>query len=87
MDQATKVSVINEYRRQEGDTGSAEVQVAILTKRIEELSEHFRTHRHDHASRRGLLGMVGQRRRLLRYLNNTDVIRYRELISSLGLRK
>ncbi len=87
MDQATRASVIEEYRRSDDDTGSIEVQVAILTRRIQELSEHFGEHRHDHAGRRGLLKMVGQRRRLLRYLNDQDVARYRELINRLGLRK
>ncbi|MCH7734881.1 MAG: 30S ribosomal protein S15 [Chloroflexi bacterium] len=87
MDQATRASVIEEYRRSDNDTGSIEVQVAIITRRIQELSEHFGVHRHDHAGRRGLLKMVGQRRRLLRYLNDQDVARYRELIARLGLRK
>ena len=87
MDQATRASVIEEYRRSDNDTGSIEVQVAIITRRIHELSEHFGAHRHDHAGRRGLLKMVGQRRRLLRYLNDQDVARYRELIARLGLRK
>ena len=87
MDQATRASVIEDYRTQEHDTGSPEVQVALLTKRIEELSEHFRAHKHDHAGRRGLLQLVGRRRRLLRYLNKEDVSRYRDLIAKLGLRK
>ncbi len=87
MDQATRASVIQEYRRSDDDTGSVEVQVAIITRRIQELSGHFAVHRHDHAGRRGLLKMVGQRRRLLRYLNDQDVARYRELITRLGLRK
>ena len=87
MDQATRASVISEYRRSDSDTGSAEVQIAILTRRIQDLSGHFGDHRHDHASRRGLLKMVGQRRRLLRYLNDQDVSRYREIIARLGLRK
>ena len=87
MDQATKAAVINDYGRHESDTGSAEVQVALLTERIQELSRHFTEHKHDNTGRRGLLMLVGQRRRLLRYLNNQDVFRYSELISRLGLRK
>ncbi len=87
MDQATKETVINDYARHDGDTGSAEVQVALLTERIQELSRHFTEHKHDNTGRRGLLMLVGQRRRLLRYLNDQDVSRYRELISRLGLRK
>jgi small subunit ribosomal protein S15 len=87
LDQATKAAVINDYGRHEGDTGSAEVQVALLTERIQELSRHFTEHKHDNTGRRGLLMLVGQRRRLLRYLNNQDVSRYSELISRLGLRK
>jgi len=82
-----KTSVIEEYATHEGDTGSPEVQVAILTRRITELTEHFRTHKHDHHSRRGLLAMVGRRKRLLAYLAREDVTRYRTLIASLGLRK
>ncbi len=82
-----KTSVIAEYATHEGDTGSPEVQVAILTRRITELTEHFRTHKHDHHSRRGLLAMVGRRKRLLAYLAREDVTRYRTLIASLGLRK
>ena len=87
MDQAIHASVIQEYRRSDDDTGSVEVQVAIITRRIQELSGNLAVHRHDHAGRRGLLKMVGQRRRLLRYLNDQDVARYRELIARLGLRK
>lgn len=82
-----KTSVIAEYATHESDTGSPEVQVAILTRRITELTEHFRTHKHDHHSRRGLLAMVGRRKRLLAYLAREDVTRYRTLIASLGLRK
>lgn len=80
-------AVVAEYRVHETDTGSPEVQVAMLTRRINELTAHLRENKHDHASRRGLLKMVGQRRRLLAYLNKTDVERYRTLISRLGLRK
>ena len=87
LDHATRVSVVEEHRRSDNDTGSVEVQVALLTRRIEDLSGHFRVHKHDHASRRGLLKMVGRRRRLLRYLNKVDVSRYRDLIAKLGLRK
>jgi len=87
LDQATKEAVISNYRLHEGDTGSAEVQVALLTERIRELSRHFTEHKHDNTGRRGLLMLVGQRRRLLRYLNDQDVSRYRDLISRLGLRK
>ncbi len=82
-----KTQIIAEYARSEGDTGSAEVQVAVLTKRIADLTEHLKTHKHDHASRRGLLQMVGRRRRLLDYLKREDIERYRELIARLGLRR
>jgi small subunit ribosomal protein S15 len=82
-----KTAIIKEYALHEGDTGSAEVQVAILTKRINDLTEHLKTHNKDHHSRRGLLKMVGQRRNLLKYLANTDIERYRAVISKLGIRK
>jgi small subunit ribosomal protein S15 len=82
-----KTALISEYRRGEADTGSPEVQIAILTKRIEELTEHLKGHDRDHHSRRGLLQMVGKRRRLLDYLRKEDVERYRALISRLGLRR
>jgi len=82
-----KSELISEYRRGETDTGSPEVQVAILTKRIDELTGHLKTHATDHHSRRGLLQMVGKRRRLLDYLRKEDVERYRILISRLGLRR
>lgn len=82
-----KQGLIAEYRQGEGDTGSPEVQVALLTKRIEELNEHLKTHRKDHHSRRGLLQMVGKRRRLLEYLKRDDIERYRALIGRLGLRR
>jgi small subunit ribosomal protein S15 len=82
-----KTQIISEYARSESDTGSAEVQVAVLTKRIADLTEHLKTHKHDHASRRGLLKMVGRRRRLLDYLKNEDIERYRALIARLGLRR
>jgi small subunit ribosomal protein S15 len=82
-----KEQTIQEYRTHEGDTGSPEVQVAVLTRRISHLTEHLRTHKHDYHSRRGLLKMVGKRRRLLNYLQKNDVERYRSLISRLGLRR
>jgi len=82
-----KQGLIAEYRQGEGDTGSPEVQVALLTKRIEELNEHLKAHRKDHHSRRGLLQMVGRRRRLLEYLKRADIERYRALIGRLGLRR
>ncbi len=79
--------VIQDYARQEGDTGSPEVQVALLTQRIKSLTEHLKVHKKDHATRRGLLMLVGRRAKLLRYLARIDVERYRALIESLGLRK
>ena len=82
-----KTEIITEYARSEGDTGSADVQVAVLTKRIAELTEHLKLHKKDHASRRGLLQMVGRRRRLLEYLKREDIERYREIIARLGLRR
>jgi small subunit ribosomal protein S15 len=82
-----KAELVDQYGKKAGDTGSAEVQVAILTRRIERLTQHMRENKHDFHSRRGLLKLVGQRRRMLRYLNHTDVDRYRAVIASLGLRK
>ena len=82
-----KSQVIEEFRRGDADTGSPEVQVAVLTRRIQELTEHLKTHAKDHHSRRGLLQMVGKRRRLLDYLRREDIGRYRELIGRLGLRR
>jgi small subunit ribosomal protein S15 len=82
-----KSAIIKEYGGADGDTGSAEVQVALLTSRIRYLTEHFKTHKKDHASRRGLLKLVGQRRKLLKYVRNKDVARYQSLIKSLGLRR
>lgn len=82
-----KAKVVSEYARKEGDTGSPEVQVALLTTRINELSSHFKEHAKDHHSRRGLLRMVSRRRKLLDYLKRTSPIAYRELIGKLGLRK
>jgi small subunit ribosomal protein S15 len=81
-----KAELVRTFGRSENDTGSAEVQVALLTERINELTEHLRTHTKDHHSRRGLLMLVGKRRRLLRYLERSDVERYRSLVSELGLR-
>ncbi|HKZ75539.1 MAG TPA: 30S ribosomal protein S15 [Actinomycetota bacterium] len=83
----SKSQLISEYRRNEGDTGSTDVQIAVLSKRIADLTEHLKTHRKDHHSRRGLLQMVGRRRRLLEYLRRKDIERYRELIARLGLRR
>ncbi|MDD2649228.1 MAG: 30S ribosomal protein S15 [Eubacteriales bacterium] len=83
----TKSEIINAYARHEGDTGSPEVQVALLTDRITHLNEHLSTNKNDHHSRRGLLLMVGQRRGLLKYLKETDIERYRDLIARLNLRK
>ena len=82
-----KASIIDEYKTADGDTGSAEVQIALLTARITYLTEHFKTHAKDHASRRGLLKLVGQRRRLLRYLTQVDQSRYKSIIARLGLRR
>lgn len=82
-----KTSIIKEYARNEKDTGSCEVQIAILTKEINDLTEHLKVHKHDYHSNRGLLRKVGQRRNMLQYLAKTDVTRYRDLIQKLGLRK
>jgi len=82
-----KNEIIEKFRLHENDTGSPEVQIAILTERIEQLSEHLKIHKKDHHSRRGLLKMVGQRRRLLNYLKNKDIERYRAIISKLNLRR
>jgi small subunit ribosomal protein S15 len=87
IDAAEKKRVIAEYATVEGDTGSPEVQVAILTKRIANLTEHLKEHKHDHHTRRGLMLLVGQRRRLLNYTAKTDIERYRSLIERLGLRR
>ncbi|MDD2217299.1 MAG: 30S ribosomal protein S15 [Eubacteriales bacterium] len=87
IDQAKKTEIIKEYQLKDGDTGSPEVQVAVLTYRINDLNEHLKIHKKDHHSRRGLLKMVGQRRNLLNYLRQKDVERYRGLIARLGLRK
>ena len=87
MEKERKQAIIEDFRLHEGDSGSPEVQVALLTERINTLTEHMKVHRHDHHSLRGLLMMVGQRQRLLKYLNKVDPERYRSLISRLGLRK
>lgn len=87
MDRQTKRGIIREFGLHEKDTGSPEVQIAILTRRIEQLTRHFQEHKKDHHSRRGLLKLVGARRRHLNYLKSRNVLRYRELIDRLGLRK
>jgi small subunit ribosomal protein S15 len=87
LDAATKQKIMSEYATGDNDTGSPEVQVAMLTQRIKDLTEHLKEHKHDHHSRRGLLILVGQRRRLLQYLQRTDIARYRSLIERLGLRR
>ena len=87
MTKEEKQAIMAEYATHEGDTGSPEVQVAVLTKRINDLTEHLKTHKKDHHSRRGLLMMVGQRRGLLNYLKKTDLEGYRALIEKLGIRK
>ena len=87
MDKEQKTTIIADYRAHESDTGSSEVQVAILTERIRQLAEHLKVHAHDHHSRRGLLKLIGRRRRLLAYISKNDVNRYRTLIGRLGLRK
>ncbi|MDR2505090.1 MAG: 30S ribosomal protein S15 [Oscillospiraceae bacterium] len=87
MEKAQKQAIIEKFGRHEGDTGSAEVQIALLTDRINHLNEHLKTHKKDHHSRRGLLLMVGQRRRMLGYLHSTAIDRYRTVIAELGLRK
>ena len=81
-----KKSIMAEYATVEGDTGSPEVQIAMLSKRIADLTEHLKYHKHDHHTRRGLLALVGRRRRLLKYLERTDIERYRSLIQKLGIR-
>ena len=87
LDTATKKQIMTDYATVDGDTGSPEVQVALLTKRINDLTEHVKTHKHDYHSRRGLLQLVGKRRRLLKYLADKDIARYRSLIERLGLRR
>ncbi|MBM3156427.1 MAG: 30S ribosomal protein S15 [Chloroflexi bacterium] len=87
MDKEKKNATVSRFKIHEKDSGSTEVQVALLTAQINQMTEHLKKHEHDHHSRRGLLQMVGQRRRLLTYLSKTDVKRYRQLITKLGLRK
>jgi small subunit ribosomal protein S15 len=87
LTQEKKQELIQKFGRSDGDTGSAEVQIALLTERINELTEHLRSHTKDHHSRRGLLMLVGKRRRLLRYLESADLDRYRQVVSDLGLRR
>jgi len=87
LETVAKARVISQYKLHESDTGSPEVQVALLSQRIEYLTEHFKTHKKDHHSRRGLLKMVGKRRRLLDFLKKSDVERYRKVVTSLNLRK
>ena len=87
LDNDTKKKIMDEYATTPGDTGSPEVQIALLTQRIKDLTEHARQHAHDHHSRRGLLLLVGRRKRMLRYLESVDIERYRSLIKRLGLRR
>jgi small subunit ribosomal protein S15 len=87
LETTVKKEIIAGHATSEGDTGSPEVQVALLTRRIQDLTEHLKVHKHDHHSRRGLLLLVGRRRRLLQYLSRKDIARYRELIEKLGLRR
>jgi small subunit ribosomal protein S15 len=87
LEAEVKQQIMKEHATVEGDTGSPEVQVAMLTRRISDLTEHLKAHKHDHHSRRGLLLLVGRRRRLLNYLQKTDIARYRALIERLGLRR
>ncbi|MDN5933695.1 MAG: 30S ribosomal protein S15 [Pseudonocardia sp.] len=87
LDAAQKKTVLDKYATHEGDTGSPEAQIALLTKRIGDLTEHLKMHKHDHHSRRGLLLLVGRRRRLIKYLREVDVARYRSLIERLGIRR
>jgi len=87
LDAELKTKIMKDYATVEGDTGSPEVQVAVLTRRIKDLTEHMKVHKHDHHSRRGLLLLVGRRRRLLNYLKNKDISRYRSLIERLEIRR
>lgn len=87
MNKEQKTGIISQYATHEGDTGSSDVQIAVLTERINQLSEHLKVHKHDHHSRRGLMKLIGRRKRLLAYVNNNDVSHYRSIITRLGLRK
>ncbi|MFI7581255.1 30S ribosomal protein S15 [Kocuria sp. M1N1S27] len=87
LDAAIKQEIIKDFATHEGDTGSPEVQIAVLTRRIADLTEHLKQHKHDHHTRRGLMALVGRRRRMLTYLRETDISRYRSLIERLGLRR
>ncbi len=87
MTREEKTAIMQKYARHEGDTGSPEVQIAVLTKRISDLTEHLKEHKNDHHSRRGLFKMIGQRRNLLNYLTKIDIERYRAIIAELGIRK
>jgi len=87
LDKEKKAAIISEFKKHDSDTGSTEVQVALLTERINRLTEHLKVHRHDHHTQRGLMKLIGRRRRLLAYLAREDVQRYRDLITRLGLRK
>ena len=86
LDQDIKTEIINEFKRGDGDTGSPEVQIAILTRRIKDITQHLKAHKHDYASTRGLKKLVGQRRQLLKYLSGKNINRYRDLCAKLGLR-
>jgi len=87
LDAAVKQEIMQAFATSEGDTGSPEVQIAMLSRRISDLTEHLKMHKHDHHTRRGLMALVGRRRRLLAYLKDTDIARYRTLIERLGLRR
>ena len=87
MNKEQKTGIIAKFATHQGDTGSSDVQIAVLTERINQLSEHLKVHKHDHHSRRGLMRLIGRRKRLLAYVNNNDVGRYRSIITRLGLRK
>ena len=86
LDQDIKAEIISEFKRGEGDTGSPEVQIALLTRRIKDLTQHLKSHKHDYASTRGLKKLVGQRRQLLKYINKKDVNRYRDICTKLGIK-
>ena len=87
LDRDLKAEIIDQYKLADGDTGSPEVQIALITRRVSDLTEHLKTHKHDHASRVGLKKLVGQRTRLLKYVKGKDVERYRSIIKALGLRR